>query len=265
VNSKTIKKQEWVIMMKRSKTYRNIAFALLLGCSLSACGAAERLANVGKEPQLTAVQNPQLKPDYQPVSMPMPAPKAVQRQANSLWDSNRQAFFKDQRAADVGDILTVLIEIEDKAELDNESTRSRQSGEAAGLTGLLGYESALGDVLPEAVNGPDLIDLASDSNHSGSGEIDREEKIEVKLAAIVTQILPNGNFAIEGSQEVRVNFEKRILKVAGVIRPQDISTGNTINYEQIAEARIAYGGEGQITDVQQPRYGQQVYDILFPF
>lgn len=92
-----------------------------------------------------------------------------------------------------------------------------------------------------------------------------KKKITVKLAAIVTQILPNGNFAIEGSQEVRVNYEKRILKVAGVIRPQDVSISNTINYEQIAEARIAYGGEGQITDVQQPRYGQQVYDILFPF
>jgi flagellar L-ring protein precursor FlgH len=251
--------------MTNYKTYKNLGFALLLSCSLTACGAGERLANVGKEPQLTAIQNPQLKPDYQPISMPMPAPKVANRQPNSLWDSNRQAFFKDQRAADVGDILTVLIEIEDKAELDNESTRSRQSGENAGIDGLLGYEGSLGAILPDAVDPTNLVGVDSDSNHTGSGAIDREEKIEVKLAALVTQILPNGNFAIEGSQEVRVNFEKRILKVAGVIRPQDISIGNTIAYEQIAEARIAYGGEGQITDVQQPRYGQQVYDILFPF
>ncbi|MBU0858636.1 MAG: flagellar basal body L-ring protein FlgH [Alphaproteobacteria bacterium] len=251
--------------MKQYQTYKNIGFALLVSCSLTACGAGERLANVGKEPQLTAIQNPQLKPDYQPISMPMPAPKVANRQPNSLWDSNRQAFFKDQRAADVGDILTVLIEIQDKAELDNESTRSRSSGENAGVDGLLGYEGSLGAILPEAVNPANLVGVDSDSNHTGSGAIDREEKIEVKLAALVTQILPNGNFAIEGSQEVRVNFEKRILKVAGVIRPQDISIGNTIAYEQIAEARIAYGGEGQITDVQQPRYGQQVYDILFPF
>lgn len=251
--------------MSNFRKYKKIGFALLLSCSLTACGAGERLANVGKEPQLSAIQNPQLREDYQPISMPMPAPKVAHREANSLWDSNRQTFFKDQRAADVGDILTVLIEIKDKAELDNSSARSRASGENAGISGLLGYEGSLGAVLPEAVNPANLIGLDSDSNHSGSGTIDREEKIQVKLAAIVTQILPNGNFAIEGSQEVRVNFEKRILKVAGVIRPQDISIDNTIPYERVAEARIAYGGQGQITDVQQPRYGQQVYDILFPF
>jgi flagellar L-ring protein precursor FlgH len=239
--------------------------ALAVCTSLSACGAADRLANVGKAPELTAVENPQLKPDYKPVSMPMPAPKMTERQPNSLWDSNRQTFFKDQRAADVGDILTVMIEIADKAELDNETERTRQSGEAAGLPAFLGVESQLSKVLPEAVDPSNLTNLSADSTHTGSGSIDREEKIEVKLAAIVTQILPNGNFVIQGSQEVRVNFEKRMLNVSGVIRPQDISINNTINYDQIAEARIAYGGQGQITDVQQPRYGQQVYDILFPF
>lgn len=251
--------------MKHQHVYSKIALSLLVSCSLTACGAAERLASVGQAPQLTAVENPQLREDYKPISMPMPAPKVAHRQPNSLWDSNRQTFFNDQRAADVGDILTVLIEIQDKAELDNESTRTRNSGENAGIDGLLGYEGSLGSVLPEAVNPANLVGLDSDSNHTGAGAIDREEKITVKLAALVTQVLPNGNLAIEGSQEVRVNFEKRILNVAGVIRPQDVSISNTVSYDQIAEARISYGGEGQITDVQQPRYGQQVYDILFPF
>ncbi len=251
--------------MKNQKLYKNIGLSLLLSCSLTACGAAERLASVGQAPNMTGVENPQLKEDYKPISMPMPAPKVAHREQNSLWDSNRQTFFKDQRAADVGDILTVMIEIKDKAELDNESTRTRNSGENAGVNGLLGYEGALGDVLPDAVNPASLVGLDSDSNHTGAGAIDREEKIQVKLAALITQVLPNGNLAIEGSQEVRVNFEKRILNVAGVIRPQDVSINNTVSYDQIAEARISYGGEGQITDVQQPRYGQQVYDILFPF
>lgn len=252
-------------MIKTNRKYSNIVVALLSACTLSACGAGERLANVGKQPELTKVENPQLAPDYAPVSMPMPAPKVAIKQPNSLWDSNRQTFFKDQRAADVGDILTVLIEIKDKAELDNETERTRESSEGAGLDNLLGYEANLGKVLPEAVDNGNLIGMNSDSGHKGSGTIDREEKIEVKLAALVTQILPNGNFVIRGSQEVRVNFEKRILTVDGVIRPQDISVANTIAYDQIAEARISYGGQGQITDVQQPRYGQQVYDILFPF
>lgn len=251
--------------MKDMKHYKNLALSLMLGCSLSACSAVDRLSNVGNPPQMTRVENPQLKPDYRPVSMPMPAPVVEKKQPNSLWASNRTTFFKDQRAANIGDILTVLIEIEDKAELDNETERTRDSGEGAQMGAMLGYESHLGQILPEAINPAALADLSSTSVSNGSGTIDREEKIEVKLAALVTQILPNGNMVIEGSQEVRVNFEKRILQVAGVIRPEDITTNNTIGYDQIAEARIVYGGEGQITDVQQPRYGQQVYDILFPF
>lgn len=249
----------------KTASYKNTALAILMGITLGGCGAAERLANVGKAPELAKIENPQLRQDYAPISMPMPAPKVALRQPNSLWDSNRQAFFKDQRASNVGDILTVLIEIQDKAELDNESERKRASSEDAGLGNLLGYENSLGAILPETVDNNNLIGMDADSSHNGSGSIDREEKIEVKLAALVTQILPNGNFVINGSQEVRVNFEKRILTVDGVIRPQDVSTNNTVNYDQIAEARISYGGEGQITDVQQPRYGQQVYDILFPF
>lgn len=238
------------------------AIALL---SLSACGAAERLAEVGKAPDMAPIENPTTQENYRPVSMPMPAPKNALRQQNSLWASDRQTFFEDQRADEVGDILTVVIDIKDKAELDNETERSRTSSESAGLNSLLGYELDLDQVLPTGIDNSSLVDAGADSNSKGSGTIDREEKIELKLAALVTQVLPNGNLVVQGRQEVRVNFEKRILELAGVIRPQDISVDNTIDYEKIAEARISYGGKGQMTDMQQPRYGQQVYDILFPF
>lgn len=251
--------------MRKTNKYIHLTLALILGCSLSACGAGERLANVGKAPEMAKISNPHLAPDYQPVSMPMPPPKVAARQPNSLWDANRTAFFKDQRAADVGDILTVLIEISDEAQLENSSERSRSSTESAGLESLLGYEAALDAILPEAVDNNSLIGANADSAFAGEGEIEREEEITVELAAIITQVLPNGNFVIDGTQEVRVNFEKRILQVNGIIRPADISINNTINHNQIAEARIVYGGQGQVTDVQQPRYGQQVYDVLFPF
>jgi flagellar L-ring protein precursor FlgH len=197
--------------------------------------------------------------------MPMPPVEEVQKENNSLWASNRQTFFKDQRANQVGDILTVMIDIDDEAELDNETERTRSANENAGIDNLLGVESQLTKILPEGVTGPDLVDLGTSSASRGSGSTEREEQVSMKLAATVTQILPNGNMLIQGRQEVRVNFEKRILELAGIIRPEDILTDNTISYDKIAEARISYGGEGQITDMQQPRYGQQVYDILFPF
>jgi flagellar L-ring protein precursor FlgH len=248
-----------------NKQQRKILMSMALGLTLTACGAGERLAEVGKAPSMSPIENPTTKQDYRAVSMPMPSPQVVSRQQNSLWASDRQAFFEDQRADNVGDILTVTIDIQDKAELDNESERTRESGENAGLGALLGYEADLAAILPDTVQNNALVGAAADSNFKGEGTIDREEKIQMKLAAIVTQILPNGNMVIEGRQEVRVNYEKRILELAGVIRPQDITIDNAISYDKVAEARVSYGGKGQITDVQQPRYGQQVYDVLFPF
>lgn len=241
------------------------AMLLMTTTMMGACGAADRIANIGKAPDLTQIEDPTLQRGYQPVSLPMPAPKDETRQMNSLWSANKNTFFGDQRATDIGDIVTVVINIDDTAEIENESSRSRNSSENAGLAAGLGYEQALNAILPEAVDNTNLVELESDSVHSGTGSIEREEAIEVQMAALINQILPNGNFVIQGRQEVRVNFEKRILEITGVIRPEDITIDNTISYEKIAEARISYGGEGQITDVQQPRYGQQLYDVIFPF
>ncbi len=251
--------------MNNVKTYKSTLLALIAVSSLTACGSVDRLANVGKAPEMSVIENPQLAEDYKPVSMPMPAPQEVKKQPNSLWASNRKNFFEDQRAGDVGDILTVMIDIKDDAALANASERKRASSESAGMDDFLGLESSLASVLPEAITPATLVGTDSDSAHKGEGTVAREEEINIRLAAIVTQVLPNGNLVIHGQQEARVNFEKRIIRVDGVIRPEDISIDNTISHDQIAEARIAYGGEGQITDVQQPRYGQQVYDIIFPF
>lgn len=232
---------------------------------LSGCATADKLSKVGKAPEMSAIANPVTQDNYQPVSLPMPAPTKVVREKNSLWQSDRVTFFKDQRAKDIGDIITVLIDIDDEAEMDNSTQRSRSGQEGAGLDALLGYEQALNRLLPEAVNNTNLAQADSSSSYSGNGAIEREDKIEMRMAALITQVLPNGNMVIHGKQEVLVNFEKRILAVDGVIRPEDISVQNTVQYDQIAEARVVYGGEGQISDVQQPRYGQQVYDVIFPF
>ncbi len=243
---------------------RALALAFL-GLSLAGCNALTRLSQIGQEPPLARIENPSALHGSQPVSMPMPAPVTSDRQANSLWRPGSRAFLKDQRAADIGDILTVIIEIEDEAKLSNTTERSRTAAEDASASSLLGYEASLSAVLPTAIDPTNLIDLDSTSNTQGSGSVNRDEEIKLRIAALVTQVLPNGNLVIAGRQEVRVNFEVRELQVVGMIRPEDITTTNTIFYDQIAEARIAYGGRGQITDVQQARYGQQIYDILWPF
>ncbi len=244
-----------------------IPSVLLLGAiaiPLSGC-LADRLDHLGKPPSMTPMQNPQEEETYRSVSLPMPVQPQPQPQTASLWQSGARAFFKDQRAARVGDILTVVIDIDESAEIDNTTTRSRDNSESAGMPHLLGFETALGKIMPDGYSADQLVDLSSSSGSAGSGSVDRKEKIELEVAAIIVDQLPNGNFIIAGRQEVRVNYELRELLVQGIIRPEDVSPANSIDYNQIAEARISYGGRGQITDVQQPRYGQQVFDMIWPY
>lgn len=250
--------------MKR-KTLTALA-SLGLALSLTGCGnTLERIARVGEEPPLDEIENPTAQTGYRPVSLPMPEPLPDTRQANSLWRQGSRAFFKDQRAGRVGDILTVVIEIDDEAQLDNSTSRSRGADESAGLDNLLGYESRINNIFDGDAIPTDLVNADSASSSTGSGSVDRTEQIDLRMAAVITQILPNGNLVLQGSQQVQVNFEQRNLTVRGVIRPEDITAVNEVPYDKIAEARIAYGGEGTISDLQQPRYGQQVFDILFPF
>jgi len=240
-----------------------IATLLLLTASLGACNTMDRLADVGRAPALTAIEDPTAMAGYQPVRMPMPEPIADTYQPNSLYRTSAKGFFKDERAHRVGDILTVLVTINDSAKLNNQTQRSRNSTNSAGMGGLFGAvvdNIADGSFEPKAA-----IDLTSGIKDTGNGSVNRSEALETSVAAVVTQVLPNGNLVIEGRQEVRVNFEVRDLIVAGIVRPSDIQANNTIPSSKIAEARISYGGRGQITDVQQPRYGQQVMDAILPF
>lgn len=238
-----------------------VALPALLVAGLSACNTMSRLSEVGSGPELSKIEDPQAKKGYQPVSLPMPTPTPAERNPNSLWRAGSKAFFKDQRAAKVGDLITVEIVIKDQAKLQNETQRSRDNSDTANLNNFLGFQSAglLGAKLDPSV------DLGSTTKNDGKGAITRSESVELKLAAIITQTLPNGNLVLQGKQEVRVNEELRDLVITGVIRPEDVTSTNTVSYEKIAEARISYGGRGQVSDVQQPRYGQQIFDILMPF
>ena len=241
---------------------------LLAATSLAAlaagCSSIERLKTVGEQPTLSQINNPTTKTGYKPVQMPMPAPQPASYNPNSLWRNGSRAFFKDQRAHQVGDILTVKVKFTDKATLENDTSRSRKNNEDSGVTDYIGSKT-LGASAAKAILPGRILTADSTASSEGKGSIDRKEELQTNVAGVVTQVLPNGNLVIEGKQEVRVNYEIRELIVAGVVRPEDIESDNTIDSTKIAEARIAYGGRGQLMDVQQPRYGQQVLDVLLPF
>lgn len=241
------------------RNLRVVMVAALLG----GCSSIDRLKTIGEAPPLSPVDNPVTAPGYKPVQMPMPMPQPASFNPNSLWRNGSRAFFKDQRAHQVGDILTVKVKIDDKAKVENETQRRRTAGEEAAVKDFLG-RSALPGLIQAKVPST-LIATESATTMDGKGNTDRKDEINTNIAGVVTQVLPNGNLVIEGRQEVRVNFEVRELVVAGVVRPEDIESDNTIESTKIAQARIAYGGRGQLTDMQQPRYGQQVMDILLPF
>ncbi len=226
------------------------------------CSSIDRLSQIGEQPKLSAIENPTAQPGYKPVQMPMPKPEAVSYNANSLWRNGSRSFFKDQRAHQIGDLLTVTVNITDQANFANETQRSRTVTEDSGITNFLGANLLAGKntALPGR-----LLTADATSTSDGKGTIQRQESLTTNIAAVVTQILPNGNMVVEGKQEIRVNFEMRELIVAGIVRPEDIQSDNTIDSSKIAQARIAYGGHGQITDIQQQRYGQQVMDVLLPF
>lgn len=196
---------------------------------------------------------------------PPPPPPADTHQTGSLWQSGPKSLFGDRRARAVGDIMTVVIDIQDEAEILNTTNRSRSGSDNVAVSAAFGLPAIADTVLPGGNTLNPGVDATSSSDSSGSGQIVREEEITLRLAATVVNVLPNGHLVIQGSQEVRVNFELRDLQIAGIVRPEDISRQNVITYDKIADARIAYGGRGQLTNVQQPRYGQQIVDMISPF
>lgn len=185
--------------------------------------------------------------------------------AASLWSPSRVSLLGDRRAVVRGDILTVVIEIDERAEISNSSDRSRSGSENLSVPGLFGLPQRLDEKLPEGASSDELVGLSSQSSSSGDGSVKRNEKLELRIAATVIGVLPNGVLSISGSQELRVNFELRELLVTGFVRPEDVSRQNEITYDKIASARVSYGGRGQISDMQQPRLGQQVLDAVLPF
>ena len=239
--------------------------AVFIGLTLAALGGCSRLENVGKAPDFTPTQAGVEHAAMMSPGLPESLDARPRVTEASLWSRSQSSLLGDRRAMSSGDILTVVIEIDEKAEISNSSERSRGGSESLSLPQLGGISQRINESLPDGASMDDLVSIDSSSSSGGDGSVKRKEKLTLRVAATVTDVLPNGVLAISGSQEVRVNFEMRELLVSGYVRPQDISRQNEITYDKIASARVSYGGRGQITDVQQPRYGQQVMDIILPF
>lgn len=230
---------------------------LVSGCSnLDQVGRLPDFTPVTSSAETSAMLNP---------SLPQRVEQKSPTDSASLWTASRQSLLGDRRAIERGDILTVVIEIDDSAEFSNKSSRGRTGTETASIPSLLGIPQRINETLPEGASMAEMISATGTSSSSGNGSVSRNEKLELMVAATIVDVLPNGVLHIQGSQEVRVNFEIRELLVEGYVRPEDISRQNEITYEKIASARISYGGRGQITQMQQPRYGQQIADIVLPF
>jgi len=243
------------------------AFAGVAMIGLAACNG--QLDSIGRPPPMTppGAQAPIIEPPApQRVALaPPPPPASTVGRTGSLWQSGPKSLFGDRRARNVGDILTVLIEIKDEAAISNTTSRSRSGSDEVSVGAAYGLTKIADMILPGANALSPAVESESSQDTSGSGRISREEEITLRLAATVVNVLPNGHLVIRGSQEVRVNFELRDLQIAGIVRPEDISRRNVITYDKIADARIAYGGRGHLSDLQQPRYGRQLIDLLSPF
>jgi flagellar L-ring protein precursor FlgH len=245
--------------------------SLLLRCALlstvamlsTSCSSIDKLKMIGEQPPLSPVDNPTTKPGYKPVQMPMPTPQPVTYNPNSLWRNGSRAFFKDQRAHQVGDIMTVKVNINDTAQFQDQTQTTHTATEDSGITNFIGANTIVNPA--KAVLPGRLLSADSNSQSNANGSINRQDQLVTNVAAVVTQLLPNGNMVIEGKQEIRLNSEVRELIVAGVVRPEDIDSDNSIELPKIAEARVAYGGRGELTNIQQERYGQQALDVLLPF
>lgn len=248
-----------------NKTARYIYFLLIISvfCTLTGCTSMfNQFKNVGNPPEINKVNI------YDKENLDEYYPKSTQNQeesssSNSLWTPNSKTFFfRERKAKDVGDILKIKIVIEDKAKLNNKTTKKRKSDKGMGMPNFFGLEKNISKI-PADPN--KLIGLNSNSDSAGDGQIDRKETIKTNIAATIIRILPNGNFLIKGSQEIRVNFELREITITGIVRPEDIGSDNSVDLDQIAEARVSYGGRGQITQYQQDPYGKQILDIISPF
>jgi flagellar L-ring protein precursor FlgH len=178
---------------------------LLALLSLPGCGVVTELSNTGRAPPLSPITDPTAAPNYHPISMPMPLVDVAPASPNSLWQSNATTFFKDQRASRVGDILTVLVTINDNATLKDDTSAGRTGTSSLGIPALFGLQNLIPKIFGSSVSSSNLVSATGSSSSTGTGSIARNETVTLSLAGEITQILPDGNLVVAARQEMVVN------------------------------------------------------------
>ncbi|CUX81612.1 MAG: flagellar L-ring protein precursor FlgH [Roseibaca calidilacus] len=227
--------------------------------------ACEPLSQVGRAPDFTAPEDGFEHAALYRVPLPDESVVDTPKDRASLWSAGERSLLGDRRASSPGDILTVVIEIDDSAQMSNTTARGRSGSNSMAGPSLFGIPEAIDRNLPGGLSLAAGIETQGGTEFSGSGSVSRNEQLTLRVASTVVERLPNDILRIEGRQEVRVNHELRELLVTGYVRPADISRQNEIGYDKIANARISYGGRGILSGVQQPRYGSQILEIITPF
>ena len=242
----------------------------LCALQIAGCAGLDRLAEVGSPPRMSHIADVRRPSEIAAIRYPLPDAPVHAATANSIWRQGSKSFFKDQRASRIGDIVTVAINLADSADFTAESSRTRTDASSLNVGSLFGFRNQLFKRLPSdgpsgLLNSSEVFGLSGSGNFAGTGGAKRSENVKINLAAVIVEVLPNGNLVIAGKQELRVNQEMRDIQLTGIIRSQDIEPNNTVSSDKIAEGRISYGGRGLITDYQAPSYGQQMIEILRPF
>lgn len=249
---------------------KNYILSTFCAILLSACNIPEKLSSIGDTPPLTNIQDPTKLPNYEPVQMPMPQPIEYRRAGNTLWEPGSRAFFKDQRAGKIGDIVTINVSVNQKQAITMSPDISRKNKGSLTMASALGLENKMEKFFPKkqhkaGESNPTWMDFSSNPSLSGSGSYNVSDAIQFKMAAHVIQVLPNGNMVVQGRQEIRLVDEVREIELKGIVRREDIGSSNSVSSDKIAEMRISYGGRGELSDMQRFPWGQQILNKVMPF
>ncbi len=210
-------------------------------------------------------------PSPMPPMLPDPEIMTPEEQAanpGSLYDDSGADFlFSDNRARRVGDIVLVSIVENATAKNKAETSTDKESTTEFGVSSFFGKNKVgIGPLsIPGAVGDTPLLGTSSTTKFDGTGETKRENQFTATIACRVIKVLPGGLLQVEGARETRVNDEVQYIVLSGLVRPMDVDADNTVKSTQLANARLAYYGEGSVADKQKPGWFVRLMDNVWPF